>query len=72
MRLLERRAVSSGRPLFISPKQAARALHVNVQTIYRMIERRELLAVRAGNRIKIPTREFCDRYPIPEDYDFGD
>ena len=70
--LLERRAVSPRNRLFISAKEAARALGVNIQTIYRMIERGELVATRAGNRIKIPRQEFCDQYRIPDDYDFDE
>ena len=41
-------------------------------TIYRMIDRGELVTIRVGNRIKIPRQEFCDRNHIPDDYDFGD
>ena len=40
---------------WLSPREAARLLNVSRETIYRMVERAELPAIRAGRTIRIPT-----------------
>lgn len=60
------------RPVTLTVKQVAVALGVNEQTVRRAVQREELAAVRIGNKIQILRKEFCEKYKLPYDYDFGD
>lgn len=63
-------------PAMLTVKQVARALKVGEQMVYRQLEQGTLLREGAPQRIgrlwRIPRREFCAQYGIPETYDFGD
>ena len=68
-----RRELGAPRPATLTVKQAARALGVDPQTVYRLVHSDPpgIDAVWVRSRIKIPLLEFCDRFKIPLDYDFG-
>jgi excisionase family DNA binding protein len=48
-------------PPYLSPRQVAKLLGVNVKTVYAAIERRELKSVRVGRTLRVPREEIEGR-----------
>ncbi len=44
-------------PLCVTPAEAAQQLHIGRTQMYRMLKSGEILSVRVGRRILIPTKE---------------
>lgn len=52
---------------FITPKEAADLIRVSLQTVYSLIDKGEIPAVRVGGAYRIPWATFAEMLSLPAD-----